>query len=216
MLRAIEFKDKRFRAKEDYNLFSPISENAIILCNNYKLMDSLAKEILNTINGKAEYNSYDCDDEDVGNGKMLLAFGLQRVIGINSQRITLALEPSIIYKANDIEDIWLFDQKENNNLGVCRYEGFIYPVCIFKGSREVWNNGKDEMYKVICGGRYGTYDGKWIDSHGKEEILSILQDLKNLKKCYNGDENAIMKPMSFEAYIQEIIDNLENSIAIND
>ena len=46
MLRAIEFKDKRFMTKKDNNLFSPITENTIILCNNYKLMDSLAKEII--------------------------------------------------------------------------------------------------------------------------------------------------------------------------
>lgn len=167
MLRAIEFKDKRFVRTEDYNLFSPISENSIILCNNYKLMDSLAKEILNTVNGKAEYNDYDCDDKDVGNAKICLSFGLQRIIDINGQKITLALEPSIIYKANNIDDIWLFDWKGNDELGVCPYEEFIYPVYIFKGSREVWNDGKDEMYKMICNGRYGTYDGKWIDLFGK-------------------------------------------------
>ncbi len=45
MLRAIEFKDKSFRKKEDYNFFSLISENAIILCHNYKLMDFLTDEI---------------------------------------------------------------------------------------------------------------------------------------------------------------------------
>lgn len=31
------------------------------------------------------------------------------------------------------------------------------------GSHEVWNDGKDEVYKMICNGRYGTYDGKWVD-----------------------------------------------------
>lgn len=112
MLRTIEFKDKRFRTKEDYNLFSPITENTIILCHNYKLMGSLTKEILNTVNGRAEYNDYDCDDEDVGKAKMWLAFGLQRVIDINGQRITLALEPAIIYKANDIKDIWFLIIRE--------------------------------------------------------------------------------------------------------
>ena len=54
MLRAIEFKDKRFRTKEDYNLLSPLTENTIILCHDYKLMDSLAEEILNAVNGKAQ------------------------------------------------------------------------------------------------------------------------------------------------------------------
>lgn len=163
MLRAIEFKDKRFKTEDNYNVLCPISNNAIILCANYKLMASLAKEIINTVNGEAEYNDYDCDDEDVGNAKMWLSFGLQRIIDINGQRITLALEPSIIYKADNIEDIWLFDWKGNDELGICPYEEFIYPVCIFKGSREVWNDGKDEMYKMICNGRYGTYDGKWVN-----------------------------------------------------
>lgn len=169
MLRSIEFKDKRFRREEDYNLFSPISNNAIVLCNNYKLMDSLANEIVNTVNGKAEYNDYDCDDEDVGSAKWWLTFGLQQIIDINGQRITLALEPSIIYKAEDIEDIWFFDWKENDKLGICSYEEFIYPICIFKGSHEVWNIGKDEIYKMICNGRYGTYDGKWIDLNGNHQ-----------------------------------------------
>lgn len=167
MLRAIEFTDKRFKKEDDYNLLSPISNNCIILCNNYKLMDSLTKEILNTVNGNAEYNDYDCDDEDVGNAKMWLSFGLQRVIDINGQRITLSLEPAIIYKAGDIGDIWLFCYSGTNEIKTLPpYQEYIYPVCIFKGSHKVWEDGKDEMYKMICNGRYGTYDGKWIDLHG--------------------------------------------------
>ena len=93
MLRAIEFKDKRFRTKENDNLLSPLTNNTIILCNNYKLMDSLAIEIINTVNGEAEYNDYDGHDEDVRNAKMWLSFGPQIVIDISGQRITLSLEP---------------------------------------------------------------------------------------------------------------------------
>lgn len=101
-------------------------------------MDSLAKEIMNTVNGKAEYNDYDCDDEDVGTAKMWLSFGLQRVIDINGQRIILALEPAIIYKANDIKDIWFFDCRENDEVeSLPPYEEFIYPMYIFKGSQKV-------------------------------------------------------------------------------
>lgn len=163
MLIGIEFNDSRFRKKDDDNLFYEITNNTIVLCHNYKLMDSLAKEILDTVNGKAEYNNYDCDDEDIGHAKLCLSFGLQRIIDINGQRITLALEPAIIYKANDIADIWFFDcrtQYEPNNLS--GYEEFIYPMNIFKGSQEIWNKGKDEVYKTICNGQYGTYDGKWV------------------------------------------------------
>lgn len=77
-------------------------------------MDFLSKEILNTVNGDAQYYDYDCDNEDVGKAKIWLLFCLQRVIDINSRRISLALEPVIIYKANNIEDIWLFDCLETD------------------------------------------------------------------------------------------------------
>ncbi len=180
MLRSIEFKDKRFRAKDEDNLFCPITENTIILCNNYKLMDSLAEEILNTVNGEAEYNIYDCDDEDVGSAKMWLCFGLQRIIDINGQRITLALEPAIIYKANDIKDIWFFDYQGSNEIETLSpYEEFIYPMFIFKGSQKVWDDGKDEVYKTICNGRYGTYNGKWVDlkgNHWDEETHNCVSE----------------------------------------
>lgn len=78
------------------------------MCSDYKLMDTLAKEIINTVNGKAEYNDYYCVDEDEGKTKLDLCFGLQRIIDINGQKITIGLEPAIIYKANKPEDIWLF------------------------------------------------------------------------------------------------------------
>ena len=38
------------------------------------------------------------------------------------------------------------------------------------------------------------------------DVDKVVSELENLKKCYRGDEDAIMKPMSFENYIQEIID----------
>lgn len=160
MVRAILFKDNRFKAKDDYNLLSPISDNTIILCPDYMTMDSFTKEIINTINGKAEYNDYDCDDNDVGQAKLVLSFGLQRVIDIKGQRITLALEPAIIYKAKDIEDIWFIDW--SGGAAGTTYKEFIYPMVIFKGSKEVWNSGLDNVYKTICNGRYGAYDGRWV------------------------------------------------------
>lgn len=161
MVRGIQFTDKRFKTEDDYNLLCELTKNTIIICNNYKLMDTLTKEIINTINGLAEYNNYDCEDEDVGNAKVILQFGLQRIIDINGQRITLALEPAILYKANSIDDIWFFNWSGGAAGAV--YKEIIYPMTIFKGSHEVWNKGKDDVYKTICNGRYGTYDGRWID-----------------------------------------------------
>lgn len=52
----IEFKDKRVKTEDDYNLMVPILNNMIILYPDYKTMGSFTKEILNTVNGCAEYN----------------------------------------------------------------------------------------------------------------------------------------------------------------
>lgn len=159
MVRGILFTDKRFDVKDDNNLMNPITNNTIIVCANWKLMDTLATEIFNTINGEAEYNDYDCDKEDIGNAKYKLNFGLQRVIDINGQTITLCLEPAMIYKAKEIGDIWFFDWEGTDD----NYKEFIYPMTIFKGSDEVWESGLDEVYKMVVGGRYGAYDGKWVN-----------------------------------------------------
>ena len=166
MLRGIEFTDTRFKTEDAYNMFDGLTNNTIIICHDYKLMDTLTKEICNTVNGKAEYNNYDCDDEDLGNVKVVLNFGLQRIIDINGQRITIALEPSIIYKAKDIADVWFFDW--SGGLASTEYKEFIYPMTIFKGSQATWDEGLDEVYKTICNGRYGTYDGRWVDLDGNK------------------------------------------------
>lgn len=169
MVRSIQFNDGRFKKEEDYNLLSPLTDNTIILCPDWKRMNSLAKEMIDTINGNAEYNNYDCDDEDIGSAMFELRFGLQMKIRINSQTITLALEPAIIYKAKNPEDIWLFEWSGTDGIPTLpKYQEAIYPMLIFKGSREVWNKGVDEVYKTICSGRYGCYDGKWVNLQGIE------------------------------------------------
>lgn len=158
MLRGILFKNKRFETRDDNNLMSPITENTIILCANYRLMCSLAEEIFNTINGKAEYNDYDCDEEDIGKAKYELNFGLQKVININGQKIILCIEPAMIYRAKQIKDIWFVDWVGKDD----SYKESIYPMTIFKGSKEIWDGGLDKVYKTVVGGRYGCYDGSWI------------------------------------------------------
>ena len=159
MVRWIEFKDKRFEEKYNYNMLEHITNNIIIICNNVKLMNSFAEEIINTINGKAEYNDYDCDDEDIGKARYEVNFGLQKVIDINGQKIVLGLEPALVYRAKQLEDVWLIDWVIKDE----EYKEWIYPLYIFKGSHEIWNNGLDSVYRTICNGTVGCYDGKWID-----------------------------------------------------
>ena len=162
MLEYIEFTNERFETKDDYNLLCDLTNNTIILCNNYKLMTTLCDEIINTVNGQAEYNDYWCENVDINNVKLELWFDLQRIIDINGQKITLSLEPSIVYKAKDIKDIWFFDWKGTNEFGSLPYKEFIYPITIFKGSHENWDEGLDEVYKDIVNGKYGCYDGNWV------------------------------------------------------
>lgn len=159
MLQGIEFTDKRFDTNNENNQFTYLTNNTIVLCNNYRLMETLAEEIIKTVNGEAEHNNYCCDNEDVGKAKYILNFGLQKVVDINGQTIALCLEPAMIYKAEGIKDIWFFDWIGENET----YKESIYPMIVFKGSQDIWNRGLDEVYKTIINGRYGAYDGKWVN-----------------------------------------------------
>lgn len=165
MLYGIEFKDKRFDTNDENNQFIDLTNNTIVLCSNYKLMATLAIEIVKTVNGEAEYNDYRCAEEDVGKAKYCLNFGLQKVIHINDQTITLCLEPAMIYKAKDIKDIWFCDWKGSGE----DYKEVIYPMDAFIGSKGIWNKGLDEVYKNIVSGRYGCYDGEWTKLGLEEE-----------------------------------------------
>ena len=40
-------------------------------------------------------------------------------------------------------------------------------MTIFKGSKNVWDSGLDEVYKMVVDGRYGCYDGKWVKNDTK-------------------------------------------------
>lgn len=158
MVEWILFTHNRFEKKNFNNLLEFSSNETIILCNNLKTMYDLSEEIVNTINGHCD-NDFYCDKEDIGKAKYLLCFGLQRVIDINGQKITLCLEPAMVYKAKEIDDIWFFDWSGQGDI----YKERIYPLTIFKGSHEVWEEGLDKVYTNIVNGRYGCYDGNWVD-----------------------------------------------------
>lgn len=199
MLEYIEFTSNRFEKKNNYNIIE-FTDNTIIICNNYKLLDTLANEIVNTVNGNAEYNKYWCEDEDVNKAKIVLSFGLQRIIEINKQRITIGLEPSLVYKANNLEDIWLFNCKGSNEIEYLpEYKEYIYPIAIYKDSDRDWNLGKDEIYRNITNGRYGCYDGGWVDINNTRiklnEYIDKLEDeyyeIKELVENQNNDDEKL-------------------------
>ena len=169
MLEHIEFNSNKFE-KDSNMLGGELTENTIVLCSSYETMDMLHKSIVCCLNENDEQidldiYSYYCEDEDINNAKTTLAFSIQRVIKINNQTITLSLEPSIIYKANKMEDIWFAEKND-------RYS--IYAMSQFKGCKEKWDEGKDAVYRYIVNGRYGCYDGEWINI--QSEKLKIVDN----------------------------------------
>lgn len=154
MLKAIEFKSDRFNQEDEMNYIDNLTKNSIILCNSTSIKRELVKEIQNTLNEQAEYNDYYCDDEDIRNYNVLIDFLTTTVIQIGEQTIVFSVEPTCIFKANNIEDIWFCDEINN------KIE--LYPMEVFKGSYDKWDEGIIEVYKYICSGRYGTYDGNYL------------------------------------------------------
>ena len=122
-------------------------------------MNSLADEIVRTMNGEAEYNDYCCEDEDIGRANYTLNFGLQKCIEINNQKIILCLEPAMVYRAKDIKDIWFITSSGEGD----DYKEVIYALTTFKGIEEIYSKGLDEIYKYVVAGRFGCYDGNWIN-----------------------------------------------------
>ena len=154
MLVGIEFTGDHFQKDDDNNLLSELTANTIIICNNNQIMFKVANEVMDTMHGRAEHNNYCCEDDDTNVAKVVFSYGLQRVIDINGQRITFALEPAMIYRAKQLEDVWFLDEENGKFI--------VYPMSAFKGSCQTWEAGLDAVYAMVCGGRYGAYDGNWV------------------------------------------------------
>jgi hypothetical protein len=167
MLEGIRFNDPRFDSNDGNNILSPLTENTIILCCNCDVMYHLSEDIFNTVNNRVQQHDYACDDEDIGNAQYRIGFFLQRVIQINAQTITLCLEPAMVYKAKELDDIWFLDTKKIGD----RYVEQIIPLKAYKGARELWEKGLDAVYKEIVIGRYGGYTGEWIEDSRKHTIF---------------------------------------------
>lgn len=167
MLRGIRFNDPRFDSNDGNNILSGLTKNTIILCCNCDMMYALSKDIFNTVNDRVQQHDYDCDDEDIGAARYHMGFFLQRVIEINDQTITLCLEPAMVYKARELNDIWFLDKKRIGD----RYVEQIYPLSAFKGAEKLWADGLDAVYREIVIGRYGGYTGEWINDDRKRRIF---------------------------------------------
>lgn len=165
MLNAIRIYDERFDMEQ--NTLAELTDNTIILCRNFDMMSALAGDIVRAINKKGDCCDYICDDEDIGKAKYDVKLFLQKTIDINGQKITLCLEPAMVYRAKCIEDIWFLDYGWPNN----QKSEQIYPLTAFNGARKLWESGLDAVYTQIAIGRYGGYNGEWISDPRKHRAF---------------------------------------------
>lgn len=159
MVKGIQFNDEQFDATDYHNIFGELTENTVVFCRNFDMMKAFAQKIVDTINGKAEYNIYDCGEEDIGRARYDISVYLTTVIKVNNQKITLCLEPAMIYTAKRIEDVWFLDERKVGD----NYLWTIDPLAGYKGAKNIWEGGLDSVYAQITIGRYGGYTGEWID-----------------------------------------------------
>lgn len=167
MLEEIKFNKPDVFLIDDYsyNEMVELTNNTIIICNSVPTHITLSEEILNTINGNAEYNDYICGGSDLGTGQVRMFGGLQRMLSIGDQTITTGIEPALVYKAKSVEDIWFADTIKTED---GKEKIIIYSMTAFKGHRDVWSEGLDSVYFYVAGGRYGAYDGTCWNYFNKE------------------------------------------------
>ena len=136
-----------------------LTENTIILCNNTKTKYKMVKLTINVLDRKFNtlYNAWvDEEDYDIfDKDRCFINFSSITIFNLYNQKITLSIEPSIIYKAKNVKDIHFVDVD-------CKNKYMVYAMTNFEDSEEIFNKGLDEVCKTIIGGRYGCYNGSWV------------------------------------------------------
>lgn len=125
MLKYLEIFDKKFIRDNNYNLLSfrgNLTDNVIIKCKTYDVVDYIATIILETVNNVETsnieeniYTHFCCDDEDIDNARVdIIDLGLEEIIiKINKQTIIISTRPEIILKVKNKKDLWFISEAED-------------------------------------------------------------------------------------------------------
>lgn len=154
MLRGILFNDEKyFESSDDNNLMDTLTENTIILCVDNKVKNFLYDAIRGICEGKHKEGGYEyyVEDTDKLNLKVGISYLPTAELYIDDeQKIILTMEVPYILTAKQPEDIWFAQRNRDNKI-------VIYPMKIFKGYKEKWEEGIEAVYRYIAQGRYGDY-----------------------------------------------------------
>lgn len=152
MLKYIRF-NKFFNRNNNENELCDLTDNTIIICENYYIKNRIYHQIYNTINclhGCNIINDYYCEYNEMCN--VYMNYKPTAILNIynqiNLQKIIISVEVPFILQAKDIKDIWIATIDNNYRISVI-------PMTLYKKSDEIWNSGIWETYKYILSGRYG-------------------------------------------------------------
>jgi hypothetical protein len=155
MITTIQFNDlERFNHTDDNNLMDVITENCIILCEDVDIKRFIANEIIKICTGEYSNNDivgYNVDhDNEPKLTRNITYFPTSLLCIDDNQRIICTIEASSILVAKSVEDIWFAIRDSMNKVNV-------YPLCVFKGHKDDWEQGIDCIYKNVVNGRYSPY-----------------------------------------------------------
>ena len=155
MLRGIKFnKEHYFDFNDNNNLMDILTENTIILCEDDIIKNFLSNEIKDICDGKHKTeNGHDYYIEPEDN--LNITYGINylpttELFIDDKQKIVLTIEAPYILTATSPKDIWFAQRTKYNKIS-------IYPMRVFKGYKEKWDEGVYAVYRYIVSGKYGNY-----------------------------------------------------------
>ena len=167
MIKGIQFYGKEWDRYNDDNCLVGLTNNTIILCNDLQIKS----KIVNAMNDMFEHEldnsedfefEYDDEDDDISyEEKIFIDSDTITIFNLYNQKITISTEPSVVYKANFVNDIWFAIRTKNERYS-CNFSKespylySMYPMTIFRSSGKYFKKGLDRLYKDIINGCYGV------------------------------------------------------------
>lgn len=154
MLRGILFNDEKyFEFSNDDNLMDTLTENTIIICEDTNIKNFLYNAIKDVCEGKHKEEGYlyYIEDADALNFKYGINYLPTTELYIDEeQKITFTVEAPYIFTAKTPDDIWFAQRTKDNKIR-------IYPLKVFIGYKDRWEQGVYKIYIDTIAGRYGNY-----------------------------------------------------------
>lgn len=145
-----------------------LTNNTIVLFNNSDLKYKFQKEFLkirddetdkddNSVCYSTAMNNEKFEEQDhKAEIKRVIEYIPTSIYKVdNEQTVVLTIEAPFIYKCKDPYDLWFCDINKKDEIQ-------LYSLVEFKGYKESWDKGIDNIYLMTIDGRFGCYE-KYIN-----------------------------------------------------